>query len=308
MAFYDEERILEDADSLSVAEYLGLEIRNAGKRHQIYCPGHLERLGKVDSRMGSCYLLEDGSRIKGYHCYACDKTVSLPNMVMEIEDCDYKEALGIIADSIGGREHYMTSGSGKDFEEREKILSEQDLKVIGLLTAVSFDSVMNAYSSKEEIQEVNKKNQESDDEDVAHITLSAKTDTSASLETPTYLAVHHQTISLKSIFQEDPEFYYYLVRTKAKESMDKYKAWADCLNNPESKEYELLKYSLDYIDIEFDSEAVYDFEQIFNKLYAKSKEIFLSITPSMAGMEEEVEETKEVTKPKIRLDLFADVP
>lgn len=304
MAFYDEARIMEDADALSVAEYLGIEIRRAGKRHQIYCPGHFARLGKEDSSMGSCYLTN-----KGYHCYACDAQVSLPNMVMEIEDCSYKEALGIIADSLGGRELYTISGK-YDNEEREQILKEQDLKILGLLPTVSFDVILNEYSSKEEIMEANSKNRESEDEEIRRLTLSAKYDANAPVGTTSYLAVHHQTISLKSIFQESPVEYYFVVRNKAKEAMDKYKHWSDCLANPTSNEFELFKKTFEYIGVDFDNNTIFDLKQLFTNWYARAKEIYLSITPKMAGQEEALEETnkEEKVKPKIRLDLFQDLP
>lgn len=299
MAFYDEERILEDADAVSVAEYLGLEIRRAGSRHQIYCPGHLERLGKPDTRMGSCYLTA-----KGYHCYACDKTVNLPNMVMEVENCSYKEALGIIADSLGGRDLYTISGK-REFEENEKILSESDLNLIGLTSTISFDIVQNCCSSKEEVLEQNAKNQESEDDEIRRMSLSPKADPNLEPGIPLYLAVHHQTVSLKSFFQETPEDYYYMVRNKAKETMEKYKSWITALETDGDEKFEALKAVLGYINVECDDSTIFDFKQIFTDFYARAKEIYLSITPQMAGEVEE--EVQEVPKPKVRLDLFENL-
>ena len=299
MAFYDEERILEDADSLTVAEFLGLEVRRAGNRHQIYCPGHMERLGKPDTHMGSCYLTP-----KGYHCYACSKTVSLPNMVMEVENCDYKEALGIIADSIGGREHYVISGK-KDYEEHEKILGEDDLTLIGLVPTISFDIPVNCAETKEEIIKFNQENMESEDENKRRMNVTPKTDPNDQSEYPMYLAVHHQTVSLKSIFQEDPVYYYFLVRNKASEAMEKYKNWAEQLDDPSSFQYNMIKLIYEPYD-DFNANTLYEFKNIFLEKYNRAREIYLSITPAMAG-EETPEEEPKPKKKEIRLDLFSDI-
>lgn len=303
MAFYDEERILDDADALSVAEYLGLEIRRAGSRHQIYCPGHLARLGKADSKMGSCYLTP-----KGYHCYACDKTVSLPNMVMEVEECSYKEALGIIADSLGGRDLYTVSGKREAEEEHEKILSEKDLKIIGLHSTVSFDVVIGSYPSKAEILELNEKNKESEDEEIKKMTLSPKVDCSVYEDDVVYLAVHHQTVSLKSMLQESPISYYQLVRGKAKEYMEKYKTWMDNIEKPGTREYKMLEKFASSAKQKFDNKLIFDFRNIINEWYSKAKEIYLSIPPGMAGDDDDEEVPELKVKEKIRLDLFSDIP
>ena len=300
MAFYDEERILEDADALSVFEYLGLEIRRSGSRHQIYCPGHEKRLGKPDSKMGSCVITP-----KGYHCYACDVQVGLINAVMEILDCDYKEALCQIADSLGGRELYETSGK-KETSEIERILREDDLKLIGLSSTVSFDIPVNLFSSKEEINDYNKKIADSDDE-IKRPTLSPKTDGNSTDDT--YLGVYHQNVSLKSIYQESPTDYYYMVKTKSKEAMDKYKSYLDGFEDSTSKEYTKLSVLLKTLGSEIDESKLFEFKDVFRKWYTRAKEIYLSITPEMAGIKDEVEIKKEIPEeePSIRLDLFSNL-
>lgn len=295
MAFYDEERILEDANAVSVAEYLGMEIRRSASRYQIYCPGHLNRLGKEDKKMGSCFLTP-----KGYHCYACDKTVSLPNMVMEVEGCDYKEALGIIADSLGGRDHYVLSGKKEFVEETEKILPEEDLKIIGLRSVISIDTACGFYETKEEIEEINNRNRESDDEELRRKIYSIKPEPF----TEGYTAILHETYSLKTFFQEYPEEYYDLIRNKSKEAMEKYKNMLDSLDNKESNMYKTISFAIKNAGI---NSEIYDISEIIKKWYNKSKEIYLSITPDMTGVgEEEIEEEKPAKK-KIRYDLFKDV-
>ncbi len=301
MAFYDEERILEEADAFTVFEYLGLEIRRSGSRHQIYCPGHEKRLGKPDTKMGSCFITP-----KGYHCYACDVQVGLINAVMEIEDCTYKEALGIIADSLGGRELYTTSGK-RESSETERILKDEDLNLIGLQSTVSFDVPAGVFRSKEEINDYNKALLE-EDREVRRPSLSPRSD--ANSDDDTYLGVYHQNVSLKSIFQESPIDYYYMVKTKSKEAMEKYKRFLDGFENSESKETTSLKILLKAAGVELDNSNLFDIKEVFREWYNRSKEIYLSITPQMAGIKEETKEikTEKIKKePAIRLDLFSNL-
>lgn len=60
MAYYDGERILSDADTVDVAEYIGLDVIRRGKNNLIKCPGHLKRLHREDNNFGSCILTDHG--------------------------------------------------------------------------------------------------------------------------------------------------------------------------------------------------------------------------------------------------------
>lgn len=120
---YDVELLLDEADSLSVANYLGMDIVKRGSRYFIPCPGHEQRLGKPDRKTSNCVLTP-----KGYHCFACQERVGLINMVMEYTGCEYREALTIIGDACGGAELFETNGK----QIKKPPLSHNDLAIIGL--------------------------------------------------------------------------------------------------------------------------------------------------------------------------------
>lgn len=140
MIKYDIEAIKNDADPYIIAKYIGIPIKEGKeqrtksgyikKTYYILCPGHLKRIKKEDKNFGSCTLTD-----YGYHCRACDKKVDVIDMVMEYNNCTFPEALGTIADALGGRELYVLSeDEAKQNEEKKKNfpLSVEEMALIRL--------------------------------------------------------------------------------------------------------------------------------------------------------------------------------
>lgn len=98
---YDREKLIEAADTLLVAEHIGLEIKRTGSRRSILCPAHNDR------HFGNCVLTEHGFR-----CFACGGHGSVIDLVMLSENVPLVEAMGIVADCCGGREYYQTDEKG----------------------------------------------------------------------------------------------------------------------------------------------------------------------------------------------------
>lgn len=94
----DREKLLDAADSLTVAEHLGLEVRRVGNRNSILCPAH------NDTHYGSCILTE-----KGFICYSCGAHGSVIDLVMLAEDKPYGAAVEILGECCGGKEFYQAS-------------------------------------------------------------------------------------------------------------------------------------------------------------------------------------------------------
>ena len=152
--FYDEERIMADADTVQVAEYIGLEMRRAAGKWQIKCPGHPKILGKEDNNFGSCVLVDDPAKsMKGYHCFACGRFVNLIGMVREVKDCSYIEALREIGEANGGSEQYVIDGT-EDFKvKKESLFSNEDLELIGLIPSIAIKLPMNYSDTRFEVLE-----------------------------------------------------------------------------------------------------------------------------------------------------------
>ena len=280
MAFYDAERLIEDADAELVAEYINMEMRKKGNYVYIKCPGHLEHSGKEDTNFGSCLLTQ-----KGYHCFTCNRTVSLPNMIMESENVSYSEALGIIGDALGGREHYILEGKvSKDYDKQEKILSNEDLEMIGLSSTISFDLLCFPDNSKQYIQQCN---------------YNAKPDY-MNFNAEYYIASKNHTVSLKSLLNEAPALYYTLIKNNAYLSMQKYKKCMDTICNRASAESNKLLILCE--NNVLSDEILYDYKNVYSEMHQRCKEIYNEIDANACIKEKLIKEDDVVDIPTY--DLF----
>ena len=191
----DREKIIEEADALTVANYLGMEIVRKGNYNFIACPGHLKRLGRTDDNISNCVLTP-----KGYHCFACGVKVGLIDMVMEYLECQYPEALSVIADSCGGKDLYSLNGKAASIK-KQLSLSQEDLEIIGLLANCSFSKTVNIaddYNDTEENSIIKKQ--------FSELLVYEKIDDA----------------SLLSLMLNDEDSYNALIVRKAEEAIDNY--------------------------------------------------------------------------------------
>ena len=194
---YDVEALLDEADSLSVANYLGMEVVKKGSNYCIPCPGHEERLGKPDRKIGNCILTP-----KGYHCFACCERVGLINMVMEYTGCQYKEALTIIGDACGGAELFVKNGQIR----KKQPLSQNDLTLIGLKPYCG-KTIYETINSCKYITEVPKNMQYTETEKGELLVTGRK-----------------EGFSLEMLFELDEKSYNSLILRKSQEAIAKYEA------------------------------------------------------------------------------------
>lgn len=204
---YDRERIIDDADSYSVARHIGMNIVTKGKYNFILCPGHNNNLGKSDQKFGSCVLTP-----KGYKCFACEKTVGLIDMTMEYTGCSYPDALATIGDANGGRENYIIS-KGTCEKPETLPLSNDDLALIGLATKSEEKSTCNIVLVSD-VKPTLRKGQ----------TLEKVLWFNDDNEPCVYYQVqeYQPNQSLLSLYRENREFYNSLVLNKAKDAMEHY--------------------------------------------------------------------------------------
>lgn len=128
----DVRRLLEEADAVTVAKFIQMEIENH-KYHYIRCPGHESRLGKPDRNIGNAYLKRNG-----YICYACGVFVPTHDMVVEFLNCSKEEAYKIMADAMAealdgtsGEQRYCLSQKVSNQKPQIR-LTQNEAKVIGL--------------------------------------------------------------------------------------------------------------------------------------------------------------------------------
>lgn len=148
--FYDVEQIMNNANSYDVAIAIGMEVIPRCGKNYIHCPGHMDRLGKMDNTPNNAILTE-----KGYYCFACGCSVNLIQMVEEYyknylgQTLNFSEILGIIADTCGGREMYSLSQKKYNISKKEKIenfiLSKDELQLIGIKPQVKIKNYLFSY-------------------------------------------------------------------------------------------------------------------------------------------------------------------
>lgn len=262
MAFYDRERLLEEATSMMLIEFLGVDYETKGSYTYIKCPGHLKRMHKIDNNFGNCVLTE-----KGYHCFACNggTTVGLIDMVQELQECEYVEALEVIGDALGGRKNYRISGDEISTYEVNKTLSKSDFELLGLASSVTVDEIQFTSNDKKYIVEndcIPKAPPQISDAEI-------------------YLAVTRKSYSLISLRNDSPEVYYSFIKQKAKEAMDKYQFMMDVVCERSSKESSILLPLCKTDSLE--DEVLYDYKHLFMDMYNRCKEIYMEIDDDMCG-------------------------
>lgn len=160
---YDRERLMDDADSYTVATYIGMDVIKRGANYWIHCPGHEKRLGKPDNRIGNCCLTK-----KGYKCFACGVSKNIFDMVMEYyeselgQDISFTESMGIVGDALGGRELYILDGDKKNktayakAEKKDKLRTE-DYELLGLPYSMEYEQLVGCGKNKENLNGTIKK-------------------------------------------------------------------------------------------------------------------------------------------------------
>lgn len=118
--------------TVMAAQSLGVQVQHRGgtKVYQMCCPGHLQRLGKVDKNPNSCKIMPNG----GYHCFACGVSKTTRQMIQEIRNCSAREAYEYMAGLIGTT--YNKQNLRDDPSFPPAWLSYDEADVIGLHTPV----------------------------------------------------------------------------------------------------------------------------------------------------------------------------
>ena len=233
-----------DNIALMVIKYLGQEYVQKGNYTFIHCPGHEKILGKVDENIGNCYLTSHG-----YHCCACNETKNVFDMTMEILNCNFAEAIKIVADAAGGAELFETDSI--QIKEKQMPLSYEDLELIGL-------------KNNNEMPILNGSDREEFDEDY----ICSKT------EDGEYLIYNKgQALSLIELFKTNKDIYNKLIVRKSREAMKKYQLALDAFCERDSKKADIV-FELMSVDNSLSNKDLVGIKNAFQKKYWKSKEIY----------------------------------
>jgi hypothetical protein len=240
----DKELLLEEADAITVAEYLGMEMQKKGSNIFICCPGHEKRLGKPDTRISNCVLLE-----KGYKCFACNKYVGIIDMVIEYTGCTYPEALNMVADACGGVALY--DAEGKNMVVDRLPLSMSDLELLGLRPKIQEYPILNASNCEFEIEDY----------------LCRYSDGEFLMYEKRFRP------SLNKMYRDNRRGYNILIAAKAKEAIAKYEAAINSFCSKDSDKAGLI-FDIFNVDGYLDSQVMVDLKAIFQKRLWRLREIY----------------------------------
>lgn len=126
---YDKIRLREDANTKTVAEALGIRINQqdviSGRKNiGIICPDP----NHIDQHFGNCYIKPDGR----YVCQSCSASGDVFDMVMRFCQVTFYDALEIVADICGSREHYQMNEKDNIPRYRRYPLNQKECALIGL--------------------------------------------------------------------------------------------------------------------------------------------------------------------------------
>jgi len=294
--YYDIKRIQEEATGYNVAEYLGMDIIRRGAYSFILCPGHIDRLGRKDTIMKNCILTN-----QGYRCFACGVSVNVFTMVMEYyknelgKEINFPEAVGIVGDSLGGRQHFLLNSSDEYHFSEASGLSSKDYEILGLKPTYSFHGVYNTGKivNNEELERETLQYQESE-------------------ETGNFLFYRTEKFSMQHLSQECPELYHIIIEAHAKKAMEKYKGLLKKYCDRNSRYIKRLeKFSKNGL---IEEEIISGLKKSFTEKYNRAAEIYNEVSYMKESVTEDsrdiittiLEKKKEIQE-KTRKEAFADL-
>ncbi|NLS45834.1 MAG: hypothetical protein GX969_08885 [Firmicutes bacterium] len=252
MARYNLDSLREEADALSVAEYIGMDIFSNGSRHYIYCPGHEERLGKPDRKADNCVLTK-----RGYRCFACGVWKDVFEMVMEFMGCGLHEAFGIVGDACGGRHYFIEKGDKNSKEPEVLPIKRCDLELIGLNSRRKRVNSIIGSGFKER-------------QDCINVKALGETD---QFDDYYLYYTREDADTLYSLYKEDPQLFKQLILTKATYAAIEYKNMMDLVCKGKSPLSAIVDIAMGR---EVDNEFLYQLRNVYKEKYNRCREIILN--------------------------------
>lgn len=215
---YDIDKIRESVKPFDVVRAAGIPYVRKGNNIFIRCPDHENRVNSIDRHISNCILNDDFNR--AYYCFSCHAKGTLFDLISKSFqlDCktDFHEICEIAADSYGDASYFESNSDSYVVKQKSKQIKEE------LISKTQQDSieihqerfpyiVAECFSSKHDMDGF------SFTQDINY----ADTDTYG-LPKVSYLTVKGYNYSIMQLYKDDPEAYKWFVRTKAKDSMDKY--------------------------------------------------------------------------------------
>lgn len=222
---YDIEKIKEEVKPINIIQYLGIRYIRSGKNIFIPCPGHEEKTGSPDHHIGNCVIGD--SFQNAYYCFGCGDRGDCFMLIAKAEGLDmkkdFRKILEIAAESCGGSNLYEAKEK-KDYYKKKK--QEEESRPINQLSKEQLDLIgLNPQRYPMIYVQCFDSSHVSDTD--AFIKDFDYSDTDAfGLPATYYLDANGMNFSLSGLAKENYDLYASLVKGKAQETMNRYKALA----------------------------------------------------------------------------------
>ena len=207
----DKKMLSAHADAIEIARAIGMELKRKGKTMYCTCPSHKKVLGREDNNIGNCVI-----DARGYHCFACNSSGNVFDMVMDFRECSFSEAVKIVDGLTDGN---FTLDESKNTKMQP--FTAKDLELIGLSSLAN----PKGDAGKEVIG-------------VSESRPLSGTFFRRGSEYVTYIAVPR--ITLNQLFVEDETLYYQLIADNAKQYIEKYTQTLQAFTNRGSDEFAVV--------------------------------------------------------------------
>lgn len=220
---FDDEKILADADMHDVCNMLGVRMRKRGSSTFIACPEHISRTGREDVSCDKC-----GIKKGYYHCFSCGASGNVIRLVRTVLGCGGYEARRRICEMLGGTRFYAdgTAYGASD----EMPYDRKELEALGLcMTAYGNIPKCLAEDTRETEENGFTEIPGSRDsclcltEDGKHTEVIRTADAvNRDVISLLYTGYRPVSVSIRSLYMEDREAFFLMIRNKAGEMWAKY--------------------------------------------------------------------------------------
>lgn len=184
-------------DILSVADKMGLQTKRKGGYTWITCPCHRNFVGKDDNSPTNCIVNKDNT----YHCFACNHSGDIFDMIMQYRNVSFKEAMEEAAEMAG-----ISLDTINTKTQKPAFLTASDFELLGLTNDQSKHCDIVGCTPVKSSSTANKHK----------LALFRKEDN--------YLLENSDaSFSLYQLRKEDPETFYRMIYGKAEEQRQKIK-------------------------------------------------------------------------------------
>lgn len=223
MRRFNDRKIYEDADCVDIAEAIGMKMMKRGNSIFIECPEHEKNAGKRDTDLDRCVV-----SAKGYHCFSCGANGGVISMVRNFLGTSPYETRKTIANLLGSVNNYLEDGEYDP--SKEQPYKKEQLEALGLCQTVVSYMPAALCETEEEAKEKGLSTGKdaiflSFDNNGNPLFSSEKLDCVKDNEV--FLGYKKEIVTLNSLFQEEPEVFYDLIRRKSVEMYWKWKKLVD---------------------------------------------------------------------------------